>query len=381
MLNGFVKVRRGIVEHLHNGQMNMREFACYCVLLLRADYKTGVAWVRASDFLVDEEISLSSVQRSLAGLEEKQYIKRFILAGSKKPYPVLIDKYEIPNGDAGDVKRINAVKSTSWKYPVYEDEGEPLRSRWGGDAEPQRSRNGAVTDAPASLEESTTSVPKEVRSNNLEEISEKEEQDMNIKNSLIDKSRAILGVRIDPTDKNWSEIKALVRVYGESAVEDKFEQWAKSQTQAPNYPLSGFVRVADALLTGKFESNVSPEDLSALVNDLVVVSDGRVVFNNNHRAALGALLVGNSPADIKSAFQEFWGNIDGDEFLIKQAAKTFTEAAEQLLFVRAKHQEDARKQAALIAVCTENEQVKAAEEARKLLEADVAEQDLIEDTL
>jgi hypothetical protein len=207
------------------------------------------------------------------------------------------------------------------------------------------------------------------------------EEDMSIKNSLIDKSRAILGVRIAPTDINWTEVKALVRAYGEDAVSDKFEEWAKSQTSPPNYPLSGFVRVADALLSGKFASSVSPEDLSGLANDIAALSDGQVVFNMKQKLALGVLLANNSPADIKSAFQEFWGNISGDDFLVRQAAKTFTEAAEQLLFVRAKRAEDARRTQELVRLSTENEQAKAAEEARKLLEAEVAEQDLIEDTL
>jgi len=206
-------------------------------------------------------------------------------------------------------------------------------------------------------------------------------EDMNIKNALIDKSRAILGVRIAPTDINWTEVKALVRAYGEDAVSDKFEEWAKSQTSPPNYPLSGFVRVADALLSGKFASSVSPEELSGLVNDIAALSDGQVVFNMKQKLALGALLANNSPADIKSAFQEFWGNISGDDFLVRQAAKTFTEAAEQLLFVRAKRVEDTRRTAELVRVSTENEVKKAQAEARKLLEAEVAEQDLIEDTL
>jgi hypothetical protein len=214
--------------------------------------------------------------------------------------------------------------------------------------------------------------------NGLEGIGE---EGMKIKNSLTDLSRAILGVRIGPQDANWTEIKALVRVYGESAVEDKFEQWAKSQTQAPNYPLSGFVRVADALLTGKFASFTPPEYVSVLVNDLVAISDGRVIFNNNQRAAISCLMTVNSPADIKSAFQEFWGNIDGDEFLIKQAAKTFTEAAEQLLYVRAKRQENERKTAELLRVCTENEQRIAREQAEMSIREAEKLDALIEDTL
>ena len=89
----------------------------------------------------------------------------------------------------------------------------------------------------------------------------------------------------------------------------------------------------------------------------------------------------HSPADIKSAFQEFWGNISGDDFLVRQAAKTFTEAAEQLLFVRAKRVEDARKQAALIAACTENEVAKARTEAEKAIRDAEELEALVEDTL
>lgn len=207
------------------------------------------------------------------------------------------------------------------------------------------------------------------------------EDDVKIKNSLIDKSRAILGVRISPQDANWSEIKALVRVYGEDAVASKFEEWAKSQTQAPNYPLSGFVRIADALLTGKFGSSVEPEYLSALVNDLVAMTDGAVVFNNKQRAAISCLMTVNSPEDIKSAFREYYGNISGDDFKVSHAAREFTETAEQLLFVQAKRKADAARTSEQLRICTENEQARAAAEARKLLEAEVEEQNLIEDTL
>jgi hypothetical protein len=208
-----------------------------------------------------------------------------------------------------------------------------------------------------------------------------EEEDMNIKNALTDKAREILGVRISPQDNNWPEIKALVRVYGDEAVTGKFEQWAKSQTQIPNYPLSGFIRIADGLLSGKFSSSVSPEILSSLVNDLVAISDGRVLFNNNQKQALAGLLADHLSEDVRSAFSEFWGNIENDDFAVRQAAKTFTEAAEQLLAVQSRRREKERQTQELLRASTENEQKIAREEAEARLKAEVELQNLIEDTL
>ena len=117
------------------------------------------------------------------------------------------------------------------------------------------------------------------------------------------------------------------------------------------------------------------------LNDLAGVADNRVLFNREQQAAIGRLMAGYSPADIKAAFQEFWGNISGDDFQVRSAARTFTEAAEQLLAVRAKRAEDARKTAEMIARCTENERSKAARETEERLKAEELELALVEDTL
>lgn len=206
------------------------------------------------------------------------------------------------------------------------------------------------------------------------------EEDMSLKNALTDKSREILGVRITNDDRNWPEVKALARVYGEDTVVDKFEVWAKTLTQVPNYPLSGFVRVADALLAGKKLAGVSPE-VGSLINELAVISDNRVIFNNNQKAVLSELLQTHLPADIKSAFAEFWGNIENDDFAVRQAAKTFVEAAEQLLYVQARRREKEAQTRAMLEQCTENERKKAEEEMLARQKAEEDEQNLIEDTL
>ena len=190
-----------------------------------------------------------------------------------------------------------------------------------------------------------------------------------------------LGCKAEPWDNVWDEIKELAEAFGERKVVEAFEEWAEIRKgELIARPIGEFSRVAAGICTGTVQ--LKPKgDLFALLNELAGVSDNRVIFNREQQAAIGRLLEKHSPTDIKAAFSEFWGNISGDDFLVRQAAKTFTEAAEQLLYVRAKRVEDARKQAELIRTCTENEVAKAAEEARKTLEAEVAEQDLVEDTL
>ena len=190
-----------------------------------------------------------------------------------------------------------------------------------------------------------------------------------------------LGCKAEPWDNVWDDVKELVEAFGERRVVEAFEEWAEvKKGELIARPIGDFSRVAAGICTGTVQ--LKPKgNLFQLLNDLAAIGGNQVLFNREQQAAIGRLMVDHSPADIKAAFSEFWGNISGDDFLVRQAAKTFTEAAEQLLFVRAKRVEDARKQAALIAACTENEVAKAAEEARKALEAEVAEQDLIEDTI
>lgn len=206
---------------------------------------------------------------------------------------------------------------------------------------------------------------------------------MSIKKKIRKTCLLVLGTNPEPENWDvWNQVMQLAEVFGERKLQEAFDEWAETRKgdQFKKGPLTEFLRIAPGLCTGIIQ--LKPKgDLFALLNDLAGVSDNQVVFNRDQQAAVGRLLSEHSPANIKAAFQEFWGNISGDDFLVRQAAKTFTEAAEQLLFVRAKRVEDARKQAALIAACTENERAKAAEEARKSLEAEVAERDLIEDVL
>jgi len=206
---------------------------------------------------------------------------------------------------------------------------------------------------------------------------------MSIKKKIHKTCLLVLGTNPEPEQWDvWKQVMQLSEVFGERKLQEAFDEWADTRKGDlfKKGPLTEFLKIAPGLCTGIIQ--LKPKgDLFSLLNDLAAISDNQVLFNRDQQAAIGRLMATHSPADIKSAFSEFWGNISGDDFLVRQAAKTFTEAAEQLLFVRAKRASDARKTEELIRVSTENEVAKAAEEARKLLEAEVAEQNLIEDTL
>ena len=364
---GFVKLRRGLEEHLEADKLSYLEVGLYIRLMMRANYETGVVYVTTKE-LSGTHNSPEQIRKILDRLEEKKYIKTFRRRGSKSRFAVLINRH----CRFHDGSMLNAFESTSPEDLVWMTGDDKAITGRSGD------EDGSISKAQV-VEKETVSEAQEVRSENLETKNEKE--DMNVKNSIIDKSREILGIRIDPRDNNWSEVKALVRSYGNDAVADKFEQWAKNLTSPPNFPLSGFIRVADSLLMGKFSNSVPPEELSSLVNSLAVISDNKVVFNNKQRAILAGLLARSPSDDIKAAFREYYGNISGDDFRVGHAAREFTETAEQILFVRAKRREEAQKQAEMIARCTENERAKAVEESLKRLEEEEREAALVEDTL
>lgn len=190
-----------------------------------------------------------------------------------------------------------------------------------------------------------------------------------------------LGCKAEPWDNVWDEVKELAEAFGERRVIEAFSEWAETRKgDLIARPIGEFSRVAPGLCTGTVQ--LRPKgDLFALLNDLVAVSDNRVIFNREQQSAIGRLMSEHSPADIKSAFSEYWGNIENDEFRVGQAAKTFTEGAEQLLAVQARRREKERKTQEMMRVALEMEQKKAAEELAARLKAEAEEDALVEDTL
>lgn len=190
-----------------------------------------------------------------------------------------------------------------------------------------------------------------------------------------------LGCKAEPWDSVWEEIKELSEAFGERKVSEAFDEWAETRKgDILTKPVAEFLKIAPGLCTGVIELKPNG-NLFDLLNQLAVISDNRVVFNRDQQSIVRRLLSTYSPADIKSAFQEFWGNIENDDFAVRNAAKTFVEAAEQLLFVRAKRAEKAREAQRLLHETLAREQNEHLQEMnlRAAEEEELAA--LVEDTL
>lgn len=95
----FIKLRRGLMEHLESGKINGRELSVYVALHMWVDFKYGFCWKVSSPFLaqfLNEKEQI--VKRCMKSLSDKGYIKRFNHRGQKTYYPVLINHYEILSG-------------------------------------------------------------------------------------------------------------------------------------------------------------------------------------------------------------------------------------------------------------------------------------------
>lgn len=110
---GFIRIRRGIYEHLSDGRMTGREWMVYSVLHLKADHLTGICY-KISGPALGYLLGLKShyVNSILRTLEEKGYIKRLSHRGQVVCYPVVINKFLTSSGiliDAPNTKSLNKI--------------------------------------------------------------------------------------------------------------------------------------------------------------------------------------------------------------------------------------------------------------------------------
>jgi len=110
---GFVKIRRGLFEHIRSGRMKSDMLSIYTYLHLTADIYTGMVMGTSAPYIgMDLRKPLKHVQRQLIKLEKGKYIKRFGHRGCIQSYNILINKYETANGiliDTDNSKNINEI--------------------------------------------------------------------------------------------------------------------------------------------------------------------------------------------------------------------------------------------------------------------------------
>jgi hypothetical protein len=121
-MSGFVQIRRGILEHLQEGRLTVRDYACYSVIILLADKATGLWWGCAQALAAQfgaGDISVHAARRSLHNLEETGYLKRFRTQGQRGNSPILVNKYPISFGELKG-RFVNAERTVDYRRIVTE---------------------------------------------------------------------------------------------------------------------------------------------------------------------------------------------------------------------------------------------------------------------
>jgi hypothetical protein len=124
----FIPIPANIYDDFQEGKLSLSAYIAYTVLLRQVDFETGI-WSGCADKLAiatAEQLEQRTMQRALGELRVKGYIKIFPKKrGMKGNYPVLIHNYPIRFGRL-DGYRLNALKTTSPKTPVYEHDSQNI---------------------------------------------------------------------------------------------------------------------------------------------------------------------------------------------------------------------------------------------------------------
>jgi hypothetical protein len=113
--SGWVQLRRGILNHLHEGKLSNIEFLVLVVLIMLADKETGAGTINAPclrSFV--PHLSYDAAKRVLLSLEEKHYIYRKIKYKSDLPYPFWVNRY-IPSAGPHKGLQIDLAKVSKSK--------------------------------------------------------------------------------------------------------------------------------------------------------------------------------------------------------------------------------------------------------------------------
>ena len=136
MSAGFYKRRRGVVEHIENGTIDLLEDGIHDYLSLKANLvidgpcsiPVGVCFTSAPALHAHcPRVSERTIQRILQHLESIGWIKTFKIPGRRGNYPTLLCRASV-HDLSGNEYRINGEKTIDWRRPVYEPVGEVSES-------------------------------------------------------------------------------------------------------------------------------------------------------------------------------------------------------------------------------------------------------------
>ncbi len=267
---GFVQMRRGIMQHLYEGEMTPMEFLAFVLVVLLADKATGV-WRGSNPALVTisgEQLSASTVKDVMAKLEAKGYILRGYVRGKRSNFPILIDKYlctvgahngervdlvatkkahSIPDGEFTDLTRtgITSVILEACSHPVYAREPDGSSERI-PESEPDSIPEGSPVSIPQYLK---SSIPQKDRSF-VQPASASAPLSSGVGTSvfnLVSRFQAISKQELSLLDFNWFQ-KLLDQGYSEAEIAEVMEYtmtrhtfWS-GQIQTPEFFLPQVLR-------------------------------------------------------------------------------------------------------------------------------------------
>jgi hypothetical protein len=138
-LDGFVQIRRGLLDHALEGKLSPFDFGLYVWLIMRANYATGIyegcALTIACQF--GDPSLKPHLQKALRRLRDKKYINYRNGDGSRGAYEILINKFSVTVGELSGT-RLDAWKHGDLVKPDYE--------HWNGHGRVETlSRNGRGT--------------------------------------------------------------------------------------------------------------------------------------------------------------------------------------------------------------------------------------------
>jgi hypothetical protein len=114
-MNGFVKLRRGLAEHVRSGRMTLSEHGAFTLLLQLADYSTGCWHGTQRSFALAAGISSGLAWQLLTSLERKGYLSWHRDCGF-----VEILKFSVENA------RQNPVQNPVEIFPARNCHGQPV---------------------------------------------------------------------------------------------------------------------------------------------------------------------------------------------------------------------------------------------------------------
>jgi hypothetical protein len=132
MTQGFYKRRRGILEHIESGAIDLLESGIHDYLLLKANLligsscsiPPGVCFTSAPAIHAHcRRVSERTIQRCLEHLEAIGWIKTWKTPGKRGNYPVLVCRASV-HDLSGNEYRVNGAKTANWRHPVYDPVGE-----------------------------------------------------------------------------------------------------------------------------------------------------------------------------------------------------------------------------------------------------------------